>query len=1794
MAAPEEAQGQGPDAKATERPTSDIFDMDKVERASSIATTMDPSAHGDLNRDRDHGYLEPSRFSLSRAGHISLDDVEAVDVEIRSLAVTVDTSPSWFEPSTCPDLAKQRFKPTPASKTLLHHVDASLAHGTLTAIIGGSGSGKTTLLNTMSERMISSRLSQAGSIRFNGNDTVQTVRHAYVMQQDILLPTLTVRETLQYSADLRLPPPTTAEERTRIVEEVILELGLKECADTRIGNHQHRGCSGGEKRRVSIGVQLLANPSVLFLDEPTTGLDATSAFQLVRTLKSLATKGRTIVTTIHQPRSEIWDLFDNLIILTRGSPVYSGPAKDCTTWFEGQGFRLPPFVNPAEYLIDVAAIDNRTPELEGESTARVDRLKAAWTEQSQTIFPPREQSAVQTTSHRERRAQATKHATYGRQLRMLTNRTFKVTYRDPMGMLAAVVEAVLMGLVTGYIFYNLPRDDSGIRSRQGGLYTAAGLQGYLILIFEIYRLSIDMPTFDREHTEHCVDAIPFLLSRRFARLFTEDFPVPFLFSVIFYFMAGFERDASQFLIFFSITLLNHYIAMTCAMTCVTACRNFPGASLIANLIYTMQSMACGMFVQAESIPVYVRWMKHITYTYYAFSAYCGNEFEGAFYDCPLPGGQSDPACYQYTGEFIMESLGFPQNWVWRPIVIMTAFVIFFCILSAVGLQFVPVEMTIARARNSDTDLSAGKEKMRAKSISEVRTIDVGLDNFALALDKRSVFGKKQPTKTILNPVDATFQAGVLNIIMGPSGSGKTSLLNAMALRLHNNIGTQYRPAGKLTFNGAVPSNAVIRSICSYVCQDDDALLPSLTVRETLRFSAGLRLPSWMTKEEKIKRAEEVLLKMGLKDCADNLVGSDLIKGISGGEKRRVTIAVQLLSDPRVLLLDEPTSGLDAFTANSIMEVLQGLAMEGRTLILTIHQARSDLFKHFGNVLLLARGGSPAYAGSAKEMLAYFNRQGFECPSHTNPADFALDLITIDLQQADREADSREKVRLLVEAWQDHLRTPVDMEKHEAHATLLSGIEEKAEDDADNIAWGISSSEKTRSRENENEDELHISSASKTGHEAHHRPAVPPPRQSFNKATLATPAELGALVRKRASFAAAAPLLMHRAFINFRRQPPLLLARTMQVIGLGLVLSLFFAPLKHDLISVQNRMGFVQQVGAFYFVGMLQNVAVYPAERDVYYREDDDGVYGVEAFLASYTFLEIPFEVISSLLFGVLAVLAVGFPRTAEMYFTMAGVLSIDMPEFLKALNFLSPIREQCPQSAPIRPLLSTSNLVDMESHIASHAFRDATVARLAGAIKIRTETFDDMGALGEDPRWLVFGDFERYLRQTFPLVHKVLSLEHVNTHGLLYTWRGTEPALKPTVLMAHQDVVPVPNATIGQWQQPPFSGAFDGTYIWGRGTVDCKNTLIGILESVELLVEAGFRPRRTAVLSFGFDEEVSGPQGAAHLAPFLVDRYGKHGAALILDEGAGIIPTWGKLFALPGVSEKGYLDVEIIIRAPGGHSSMPPAHTSVGIAAELVSAIESEPYPPAFHDENPFLDFLRCGAAHVAEFPTPVRMLLPKRGENTILLGFRKSLLAKLVARGGELIRSLFTTTQAVDVVHGGVKVNALPERTGIKINHRINIGETSDTIKAKLSRLAGHVASKHGLALHAFDDEAESPSSITLRVEGSILEPAPVTPTGLEEGRRSTPWAILSGTTKALYGDHVIVAPGLMPANTDTKFYWDLSRSIFRHFPGWDPEYDTLDGIHTVNEKISVSGHIKTVQWYSLFLRNMDEADMN
>ncbi len=562
-----------------------------------------------MSKDLEDGSLAiipPTRDLENAENELSFRAVAPVSIHVKNLKVGIDVSPN----SILSIFRSNRGAREEKFKAILKDVNAYMPSGSVTAIIGSSGSGKTSVLNTLSHRVGGGRLKATGDITYNGNSKLSSIRSAYVMQQDILLPTLTVRETLRYAAELRLPPPTTDKERLKVVEEVILELGLKECANTRIGNSIHQGCSGGEKRRTSLAVQMLSNPSVLFLDEVTTGLDAATAFQLVNTLKSLAIKGRNIICTIHQPRSEIWNLFDYVLLLAGGSPVYSGSAARCLPYLEDLGHALPTFVNPAEYLIDLSAIDTRTPEAEVRTSTRVSGLVQAFknSPENEDLYAMGEEKSVDTGEHAGVISTQT-HAPLGHQIRVLTARTLKVTYRDPMGVAGSMLEAISMAVITGWIFLQLDGSLSGIRSREGALYNAAALQGYLVLIFETYRLSIDIQLFDREHGEGVISVSSFLLSRRLARLFIEDVPVPLIFSVIYYFMVGFRPLASQFFVFFSILLLSQYIAVNFATLCIAVSRYFATASFVANMGFTLQSLGCGYFVQPNQIPIWVRWLK---------------------------------------------------------------------------------------------------------------------------------------------------------------------------------------------------------------------------------------------------------------------------------------------------------------------------------------------------------------------------------------------------------------------------------------------------------------------------------------------------------------------------------------------------------------------------------------------------------------------------------------------------------------------------------------------------------------------------------------------------------------------------------------------------------------------------------------------------------------------------------------------------------------------------------------------------------------------------------------------------------------------------------------------------------------------------------------------------------------------------------------------------------------------------------------------------------------------------------
>ncbi|KAL0953579.1 hypothetical protein HGRIS_004794 [Hohenbuehelia grisea] len=476
---------------------------------------------------------------------------------------------------------------------------------------------------------------------------------------------------------------------------------------------------------------------------------------------------------------------------------------------------------------------------------------------------------------------------------------------------------------------------------------------------------------------------------------------------------------------------------------------------------------------------------------------------------------------------------------------------------------------------------------------------------------------------------------------------------------------------------------------------------------------------------------------------------------------------------------------------------------------------------------------------------------------------------------------------------------------------------------------------------------------------------------------------------------------------------------------------------------------------------------------------------------------------------------------------------------------------QCPQVPALYPSEHANLWKTINKTITSDAFTSRAVNWLAGAVRIKTESYDKMGPVGIDLRWEAFMPFHNYLREVFPLVHSMLLLKTVNTYGLLFTWEGKDRGKKPILLVAHQDVVPVDPSTVEKWLHPPYSGYLDGT-------LDDKNGLVGILSTIEVLLEGGFRPSRTVVLAFGFDEEASGLQvkcyeryssdseskplalkGAHKLSATLEAAYGRDSFAMIIDEGSGFMEQYNSTFAIIVTTEKGYLDTRIDVALPGGHSSVPPEHTSIGILAAAIVEIESQPYPVHLERASPVYASLQCYAEHAVTLPLSLRKLIKESAFSDNAL---EELEKRLFSDGA--YKSLVGTTQAVDLIQGGVKANALPERAFAVVNNRISTESSVDATKRYYASLIAPLARKYNLTFRPFREHPTS-LDVTIAAVGtmmlsdawdSALEPAPVSPTG----PGAVAYQLLSGSIKGAYnsrrslqGDNIATMPGIMSGNT-------------------------------------------------------------
>ena len=441
---------------------------------------------------------------------------------------------------------------------------------------------------------------------------------------------------------------------------------------------------------------------------------------------------------------------------------------------------------------------------------------------------------------------------------------------------------------------------------------------------------------------------------------------------------------------------------------------------------------------------------------------------------------------------------------------------------------------------------------------------------------------------------------------------------------------------------------------------------------------------------------------------------------------------------------------------------------------------------------------------------------------------------------------------------------------------------------------------------------------------------------------------------------------------------------------------------------------------------------------------------------------------------------------------------------------------------------------------------DVAAGKLAKAIQFKTIFNKDPGAVDYEP----FSKLQGFLEESFPLVHSTLEKKVINKYGLLYTWKGSDTQKKPILLLAHQDVVP---ADQEGWKYPPFSGTIADGYIWGRGSLDDKCTLLGMMESVEYLIKDGFKPSRSVCLAIGFDEEITGKEGAGKIAEYLKAQGQQF--EYITDEGdliiTGAVPGISAPVALIGTAEKGYLSLELSASSEGGHSSMPPRQTTVGIVAAAIDKLEKNPFPASMRGPTgEMFDYLGPDMA------MPYKMIFA----NMWLLG---SVVEGQLASSPATDATLRTTI-APTMFEGSQRENVLPVRAAAVVNLRLMPGDSIDSVMERVKTVIND-------------------PRVTVKIYGDgSNEASPISGTDT--------WAFktFNRTIRDIFPE-ALVSPALVNSASDSTRYIGLSPNILRFLP---QRFDSkgLLMLHGVNEKISLSSYGEMISFYIQLIKNSDQ----
>ncbi|NXJ01560.1 ABCG2 protein, partial [Psophia crepitans] len=590
-------------------------------------------------------------------------------------------------------------------KKILHNVYGIMKPG-LNAILGPTGSGKSSLLDVLAARKDPAGLS--GEVLIDGIPQPPNFKciSGYVVQDDVVMGTMTVRENLHFSAALRLPSSISVKEKKERVTQIISELGLSQVADAKVGTELIRGVSGGERKRTNIGMELITEPPVLFLDEPTTGLDASTANAVLILLKKLSKRGRTIIFSIHQPRYSIFKLFDSLTLLALGKVLYHGPAKQALEYFSSIGYECEPFNNPADFFLDIINGDSTAVAASKEDQSPVDTGKEDNTDSSVVDVLHQKylnSSLYQSTREALRKVelgQGTKHRvskqeheiTYANgfltQLFWVSKRSLKNLIRNPQASVAQIAVTVILALVVGAIFFGVKLDRSGIQNRVGSLFFVTTNQCFSS-VSAIELFIRDKKLFVHQYTSGYYRVSAYFLALMIGDLLPMRTAPAMIFSCISYWMIGYQAVAGRFFFFMLTLILVSYTATAMSLAISAGMDVVAVANLLITICFVLMLIFSGLLVNLPSVMGWLNWLKYFSIPRYGLTVSRHSTGLLDLYFCDSNTNFCPVLFHRCSGEAYLCSQGIaPTDWaMWENIVALFCMTVIFLIIAYAKLRF---------------------------------------------------------------------------------------------------------------------------------------------------------------------------------------------------------------------------------------------------------------------------------------------------------------------------------------------------------------------------------------------------------------------------------------------------------------------------------------------------------------------------------------------------------------------------------------------------------------------------------------------------------------------------------------------------------------------------------------------------------------------------------------------------------------------------------------------------------------------------------------------------------------------------------------------------------------------------------------------------------------------------------------------------------------------------------------------------------------------------------------------------